>query len=46
LAELVEGQVQAMVAAGADEPTVRQLVGEAVRLGRNLAPTHRMEGSH
>ncbi len=37
LAALVEDQVQAVVAAGADEKTVRQLVGEAVRLGRNLA---------
>jgi hypothetical protein len=37
LAEVVEGQVQAVVAAGADEGAVRQLVGEAVRLGRRLA---------
>jgi len=39
LAEVVEGQVQAVIAAGADEAMVRQLVGEAVRLGRRLTPT-------
>jgi tRNA A37 threonylcarbamoyladenosine synthetase subunit TsaC/SUA5/YrdC len=37
LADLVEHQVQAMVDAGADEEQVRQLVGEAVRLGRALS---------
>jgi hypothetical protein len=37
LAELLEQQVQAVTAAGADETAVRQLVGEAVRLGRTLA---------
>ncbi|MDQ1441765.1 MAG: hypothetical protein QOG97_1993 [Acidimicrobiaceae bacterium] len=47
LADLVEGQVQAMVAAGADEASVRQLVGEAVRLGRTLAPVRPVQdGSH
>ncbi|MDQ1393492.1 MAG: hypothetical protein QOF30_2469 [Acidimicrobiaceae bacterium] len=47
LAELVEGQVQAMIAAGADEAAVRQLVGEAVRLGRILAPLRPVkDGSH
>jgi hypothetical protein len=35
-AELVERQVQGLVAGGADEGAVRQLVGEAVRLGRTL----------
>jgi hypothetical protein len=37
VAQRVEQQVQAVVAAGADETAVRQLVGEAVRLGRALA---------
>jgi hypothetical protein len=37
LAAIVEGQVVALVEAGAAEDTVRQLVGEAVRLGRTLA---------
>jgi hypothetical protein len=47
LADLIEGQVQAMVADGADEATVRQLVGEAVRLGRTLAPMRPVkDGSH
>ncbi len=47
LADLVEGQVQAMIAAGADEAAVRQLVGEAVRLGRILAPLRPVkDGSH
>jgi hypothetical protein len=36
LADLVERQVQDLVAGGADEATARQLVGEAVRLGRAL----------
>jgi hypothetical protein len=36
LAELVEGQVQALIAGGAEEAVVRQLVGESVRLGRSL----------
>ncbi len=36
LAELVETHVSAVVASGASEPAVRQLVGEAVRLGRAL----------
>ena len=36
LAELVERHVSAVVAEGASEPAVRQLVGEAVRLGRAL----------
>ena len=39
MADVVERQVQALVGAGADETAVRQLVGEAVRLGRTLAPT-------
>jgi hypothetical protein len=38
LADLVEQQVQALAAAGSDEAALRQLVGEAVRLGRNLNP--------
>lgn len=37
LADLVERQVQVVVGEGADEGSVRQLVGEAVRLGRTLA---------
>jgi hypothetical protein len=37
LADLVERQVQVVVGDGADEASVRQLVGEAVRLGRTLA---------
>jgi ABC-type transport system involved in multi-copper enzyme maturation permease subunit len=37
LAAIVEQQVVALVEAGADEEAVRQLVGEAVRLGRTLA---------
>jgi hypothetical protein len=37
LAEEVERRVQAIVSGGADEAAVRQLVGEAVRLGRVLA---------
>jgi hypothetical protein len=36
LAPLVEAKVQDLVAAGADETSVRTLVGEAVRLGRSL----------
>lgn len=39
LAELVELQVQILVEGGAQEGEVRQLVGEAVRLGRTLGPT-------
>lgn len=35
LAAEVEGRVQAIVAAGADETAVRELVGWAVRLGRS-----------
>jgi len=38
LAALVERHVSAVVAEGASEPAVRQLVGEAVRLGRALGP--------
>ena len=34
LAERVERQVEALVGDGADEDTVRRLVGDAVRLGR------------
>jgi hypothetical protein len=34
LAESVEQQVQALVADGVAEPTLRRLVGDAVRLGR------------
>jgi hypothetical protein len=33
-AERLEAEVQALVTAGADEPTVRRLVREAMRLGR------------
>ncbi len=36
LAVMVEEQVQALVAEGADETALRQVVGEAVRLGRTL----------
>jgi hypothetical protein len=36
LATIVEEQVQSLVGGGADEHAVRQLVGEAVRLGRTL----------
>jgi hypothetical protein len=43
LAEMVERQVQTVVAAGADEAAVRQLVGEAVRLGRALSPRRSVE---
>jgi hypothetical protein len=39
LAETVEGQLQAMVSAGADEGALRALVGESVRLGRTLGAT-------
>jgi hypothetical protein len=38
LADRVESQVQVVVGAGADEDSVRRLVGEAVRLGRTLGP--------
>jgi len=34
LAARVEDRIQALLAHGADEPSVRQLVGDAVRLGR------------
>jgi hypothetical protein len=34
LAEEIETKVQAIVASGADERAVRDLVGKAVRLGR------------
>ena len=43
-ADLVERQVQALVAAGSDERAVRQLVGEAVRLGRSLPRTRPVVG--
>jgi hypothetical protein len=36
LATVVEQQIQALVEGGADEQSVRQLAGEAVRLGRAL----------
>jgi hypothetical protein len=36
LASIVEEQVRSLVGGGADERAVRQLVGEAVRLGRTL----------
>ncbi len=36
LADCVEQEVQALIAAGSDEAALRQLVGEAVRLGRSL----------
>ena len=38
LASVVEQQVEAVVGQGASETAVRQLVGEAVRLGRALGP--------
>jgi hypothetical protein len=44
-ADLVERQVQALVAAGSDEMAVRQLVGEAVRLGRSLPPARPVAGA-
>jgi hypothetical protein len=46
LAAVVEGQLQVIVAGGADEATMRQLVGEAVRLGRNLAAGEPAKGPH
>jgi hypothetical protein len=36
LATIVEDQVQELVGLGTDEQALRQLVGEAVRLGRTL----------
>ena len=39
LAAIVEDQLQVMIGAGVDEGALRQLVGEAVRLGRTLGPT-------
>jgi hypothetical protein len=39
LAAIVEAQLQGLVHGGADEVALRQLVGEAVRLGRTLART-------
>jgi hypothetical protein len=39
VAAIVERQIQELVDQGADETAVRQLVGEAVRLGRMLAGT-------
>jgi hypothetical protein len=46
LAGLVEQQIQALVDGGADEESIRQLVGEAVRLGRALGDqTGRMASS-
>jgi hypothetical protein len=39
LAAIVEDQIQGLVRRGADETALRQLVGEAVRLGRTLAGT-------
>jgi hypothetical protein len=38
LAPLVEDKIRELVASGADEMSVRALVGEAVRLGRSLRP--------
>jgi hypothetical protein len=38
LAAVVESHVEAVVARGASETAIRQLVGEAVRLGRTLGP--------
>jgi hypothetical protein len=40
MAAAVEDQVKGLVATGADEQAVRQLVGEAVRLGRTLGQPH------
>ena len=37
-AEAVEARVSELVAAGADEAKLRDLVGTAVRLGRSLGP--------
>jgi hypothetical protein len=39
LAAIVEDQVQGLIGRGTDEEALRQLVGEAVRLGRTLART-------
>jgi hypothetical protein len=39
LAAIVEDQLQELVHQGTDESALRQLVGEAVRLGRTLART-------
>ena len=38
LAPLVEEKIRLLVEAGAEEVSVRALVGEAVRLGRSLPP--------
>jgi hypothetical protein len=46
LADLVEQQVQDLVDHGADEATVRQLVGEAVRLGRGLGSERSFPSDH
>jgi len=40
LASAVEEQVQTLLRGGTDEQVVRQLVGEAVRLGRTLGRPH------
>ena len=40
LAAVVEQQIQDLVDSGSDEQTVRQLVGEAVRLGRALGSSN------
>jgi hypothetical protein len=39
LAAIVEDQIQELAHQGTDESALRQLVGEAVRLGRTLAGT-------
>ena len=39
LAAIVEDQLEVLIEAGVDEGALRQLVGEAVRLGRTLGPT-------
>jgi len=39
LAAIVEDQLGVLIEAGVDEGALRQLVGEAVRLGRTLGPT-------
>jgi hypothetical protein len=38
LARLLEDRLQQLMGQGVDETTLRQLAGEAVRLGRSLGP--------
>jgi hypothetical protein len=43
MAEEMEGRIQALVEAGADEEQVRDLVRDAVQLGRSARPADRMQ---